>query len=177
MNEQEPFADLLEMSHRHREEHGCSAYPYDKGSLLRVLAAGLAPARIVEVGTAIGYTSVCMAHSAPAALVDTIDFDPEHVRLAMSHFAHYGVADRVTAHCGDAGDVLPALPRGAYDLAFFDGFAPSAPILTELRRLLRIGGTLVCANLTLGGDGDRLLCDTDDWLSHFFGETALAVRR
>jgi hypothetical protein len=34
-----PFADLLAVSRRHREDHGCCAYPYDKGALLRVLAA------------------------------------------------------------------------------------------------------------------------------------------
>jgi len=34
-----PYADLLAVSRRHREDHGCGAYPYDKGALLRGLAA------------------------------------------------------------------------------------------------------------------------------------------
>ena len=173
----EPFAELLAVSRRHRNAHGCGAYPYDKGSLLSVLAAGLAPTRIVEVGTAVGYTAICMAAAASTALVDTIDFDPEHTKLAAIHFAQYGVDGRVTAHCGDAGDVLPKLESGAYDLAFFDGFAPIASILNGLNRLLRPGGMLVCANLTLGGDGDQILADTDAWLSHSLGETALSVKR
>ena len=108
-----PFADLLAVSRRHREDHGCCAYPYDKGALLRVLAAGLAPARIVEVGTAIGYTSTCMADAAPGARIDTIEFDPAHTELATANFDQYGVGDRVTAHCGDADDVLPTLEGGA----------------------------------------------------------------
>ncbi len=172
-----PFPDLLATSRQHRTEHRCGAYPYQNGSLLSVLAAGLAPARIAEVGTAVGYTAICMADAAPGALIDTIDFDPEHVRLATSNFAQYGVADRVTAHCGDADDVLPTLESGGYDLAFFDGFAPTASILTALHRLLRSGGVLVCANLTLGGDGNRVIADAATWLSHSFGETALAVKR
>lgn len=145
--------------------------------MLCVLAAGLAPARIIEVGTAVGYTAVCMADAAPDALVDTIDFDPEHIRLAEAHFEQYDVAHRVTAHCGNASDVLSKLEREAYDLAFFDGFAPSASILIELHRLLQPGGMLVCANLTLGGDGDKVLADARMWLTHCLGETALAVKR
>ena len=152
-----PFADLLATSRQHRTEHRCAAYPYQSGSLLSVLAAGLAPARIAEVGTAVGYSAICMADAAPAA--------------------QYGVADRVTAHCGDADDVLQTLESGGYDLAFFDGFAPTASILTALHRLLRPGGVLVCANLTLGGDGNRVIADAATWLSHSFGETALAVKR
>ena len=173
----EPFADLLAVSSKHREDHGCGAYPYDKGSLLRVLAAGLAPHRIVEVGTAVGYTAICMADATPKVLIDTIDFDPEHIKLANAHFAQYSVDNRVTAHCGDANDVLPKLEGNGYDLAFFDGFAPTASILAGLNHLLRPGGMLVCANLTLGGDGDQVLANTDMWLSHSLGETALAVKR
>lgn len=173
----ESFADLLAVSHQHRADHQCGAYPYDKGSLLRVLAAGLALARIVEVGTALGYTAICMADAAPEARIDTIDIDPEHTRLARAHFAQYGVDDRTIAHCADAADVLPTLGSGQYGLAFFDGYAPSAAILTELHRLLQPGGMLVCANLTLGGDGDRVLANTETWLSYSLGETALAVKR
>lgn len=171
-----PFPELLAVSRLHREAHGCGAYPYDKGSLLRVLAAGLAPARIVEVGTAVGYTSTCMADAAPDAQIDTIDFDREHIKLAATNFAHYGIDDRVTAHCGSADAVLPTLESAHYGLAFFDGFAPSASILTELHRVLRPGAMLVCANLTLGGDGGQVLADADMWLSHSLGETALAVK-
>jgi len=54
-----PFADLLDRSRKHRAEHGCGGYPYDKGSLLRAVAAAVSPRRIVEVGTAVGYTAVC----------------------------------------------------------------------------------------------------------------------
>ena len=172
-----PFADLLAVSRKHRREHGCGAYPYENGSLLSVLVAGLAPGRIVEVGTAVGYTAICMAEAAPGTLIDTIDVDQEHTMLAVGHFGDYGVADRVTAHCGDADDVLQRLEAGRYDLAFFDGFAPTASILTGLHRLLRPGGTLVCANLTLGDDGDKVLADTQKWRTHSFGETALAVKR
>lgn len=172
-----PFADLLHESKRHREQHGCSAYPYDKGSLLSVITAALKPRKIIEVGTAIGYTSVCMASAAVEAAIDTIDSDPEYIDLASIQFEKYGFNGRITAHCGEADEVLPKLEGATYDLAIFDGFAPTNSILGELQRLLRTGGTLVCANLMLGGDSDQFLADEGAWIIHSFGETAIAVKR
>lgn len=145
--------------------------------MLCVLAAGLAPTRIIEVGTAVGYTAVCMADAAPDTLVDTIDFDSEHTKLAKTNFARYGVEHRAMAHCGDADDVLPKLERGVCELAFFDGFAPTASILTKLHGLLRPGGMLACANLTLGGDGHKVIANVHTWFTHSLGETALAVKK
>lgn len=171
------FAELLETSQRHRDEHDCGAYPYDKGSLLATITAAVAPSRIVEVGTGIGYTAVCMASAAPDCRVDTIDADQIHVDLATTHFEQYGVAARATAHGGQADDVLPECTAAGYDLAFFDGYAPTLSILTNIERVLRPGGTFVCANLTLGADGDAFLGNTAAWHTHSFGETAIAVKR
>jgi predicted O-methyltransferase YrrM len=137
----------------------------------------LQPRRIIEVGTAIGYTSVCMASAAAAATIDTIDSDPAHIELASIQIEKYGFEDRVKAQCGETDAVLPKFYDAHYDLAFFDGFAPTYSILNELQRLLRPGRTLVCANLTLGGDGDQFLGDVGAWMSHSLGETAIAVKR
>lgn len=172
-----PFPQLLDRSRRHRAEHGCGGYPYDKGSLLHVVAAALAPSRIVEVGTAIGYTSVVLASAARAAAVDTIDRDADHAAIAGATFEEFGVADRCTVHVGDAAVVLPELAASAYDLAFFDGFAPTASVVGQLHERLRPDGLLVCANLSLGGDGEQALGDEARWATHSLGETALAVKR
>ena len=175
-NESNPFADLLDFSEKHRVEHGCSAHPYDKGPLLRVVTAALQPGRIIEVGTALGYSSICMADASPTAEIDTIDFDPVHVELATKHFADHGVADRVTTHCVDAAEILASLTAASYDLAFFDGFEPTASIIGRIHRLLRPGGTFICANLTQGTEGNEALSDSGRWLTHSMGETALAVK-
>ena len=64
-------------------------------------------------------------------------------------------------------------------MAFFDGFAPTAAVVSDLRRLLRVGGVLVAGNLTLAADRvvQRELADSGRWLTHHLGETVLAVRR
>lgn len=172
-----PFSDLLAVSRAHREAHGCSAYPYDKGALLQVVAGMVAPGRVVEVGTAIGYTAICIAEAVPGAHVDTIDKDPQHVEMARANIRTYGYENRISVHCGDAEDILPGLVGESYDLAFFDGYAPTSSAIGKLKTLLRTGGVLVCANMTLGGEGDVALADTAQWLAYSLGETALAVKR
>ncbi len=172
----DPFADILTATHIHRSRHGCGAYPYDKGSMLGVLAAAIDARRIVEVGTALGYTSLWLSYGAQHAHIDTIEFDSDHVRIARQHFIGHKVADRIHVHHGEAVTVLDGLDNNAYDLAFFDGFEPTRQLVNGLDRRLRIGGILVCANLTLGRT-DPVLIDSAAWLVHSFGETAIAVKR
>ena len=174
----DPFANILTTTNAHRARHGCGAYPYDKGTLLGVLAAAVNAHRIVEVGTAFGYSALWLAHGARDAQIDTIESDPEHVHIARQHFADHKVGDRIHVHQGDAITVLDGLDINVYDLAFFDGFAPTPQLIEGLRRRLRTGGVLVCANLTLGGpDAGRPLADPVAWMTHSLGETAIAVKR
>ena len=60
----DPFANILSTTNTHRAQHGCGAYPYDKGTLLGVLAAAVKATRIIEVGTALGYSALWLAHGA-----------------------------------------------------------------------------------------------------------------
>ena len=176
----DPFAEILAATHTHRARHGCGAYPYSEGPLLGVIAAAASARRIVELGTALGYTSLWLAHGAESAHVDTVERDPEHVRLARGHFAAAGYGGRITVHEGDFETVLPHLAP-PYDLAFFDGFAPSLVYHAEFRRLLRPRGVLVSTNLDVGrGDAYRAaLADPAQWLTSFAaedGRTAISVK-
>jgi predicted O-methyltransferase YrrM len=111
-----------------------------------VIAGAAGARRIVELGTALGYTACWFAHGAPDARIDTIDFDPEHVRLAGANIEAAGFGKRVTLHEGAFDEVLPKLKPG-YDVGFFDGFDPTMRNLKELRTLLRPGGVLITTNL------------------------------
>lgn len=175
----DPFAEVQQATRRHRAEHGCEAYTYSDGSLPGVIAAAAGAHRIVEVGTALGYTAMWLAHGCPDAQVDTIEFDAEHVRLARENISRSGLADRVTIHHGEAQQVLPTLDRGSYDVGFFDGFAPTTTLLTALSDRLRPGGVLIAGNLTLARNHavQDALQDPKQWLTHSFGETAIAVKR
>jgi predicted O-methyltransferase YrrM len=177
----DPFAKIRDATNAHRARHGCGAYPYDNGPLLAVLAAAADARRILELGTALGYTALSFASGAPDATVDTIERDPEHVRLARENIAAVAMDHRITVHEGDFATVLPTLDPG-YDVAFFDGQAPSPAVHKAVRGLLRTGGTLITANLSHRGTPEALrkaLFDGKSWRSAFAdedGETAISVK-
>ena len=177
----DPFAKIRNATSQHRAEHDCTAYPYDDGPLLSVLAATAHARRILELGTALGYTALSFAYGAPDSTVDTVDRDEEHVRLARDNIAAAALDHRITVHHGDFAKVLSTLDPG-YDLAFFDGYTPTPPILAALRKLLRSRGVLVSANLTHGGEADAYratLLDPESWLTAFVGadrETAISIK-
>jgi predicted O-methyltransferase YrrM len=143
-----PFDFIQKATRKHRRWHCCSAYTFEDGPGLIELAKRYSPARILELGTALGFTACCLASSGEAVQVDTVEGDSKHAVLARANIKAAGLADRITVHEGYFEEVLPTL-RGAYDMAFFDGRAPSAAIITQLRELLQEDGVLICANLRL----------------------------
>jgi predicted O-methyltransferase YrrM len=176
----DPFAAVREATLAHRASHGCGAYPYDNGALLGALAASANARRVLELGTALGYTALWFAKGAPEAVVDTIESDAEHVRLAREHVEAHGMAGHIEVYEGEFASVLRGLDPG-YDVAFFDGFTPSRSLLKEMRRLLRARGLLISANLTHAGAEAYLaaLQDKKAWLTAFIDEeheTALSIK-
>jgi predicted O-methyltransferase YrrM len=178
----DPFKAIQAGTDKHRASHGCWAYPFQDGPALGVIAAAAGAKRVLELGTALGYTACWFAHGSPAAKVDTIEQDDDHVRLARANIARAGFGDRVTVHHGAFVSIIPDLPPG-FDIAFFDGYAPTLADLDMLTRMLRPGGVLITTNLGLGGEAARYvetLCDPKLWMTAFMaesGRTAVSVRR
>jgi hypothetical protein len=91
------------------------------------------------------------------------------------------VCRQCLANFGIGTQALRKLDAG-YDVAFFDGFTPSPPILTTLRGLLRPRGLLISANLTHGGEAVaycQALLDPGAWLTAFVDEdreTAISIK-
>ena len=177
----DPFAEVRTQTLRHRAQHGCGAYPFEDGAILGVIAAAVAAKRVLELGCALGYTALWFAHGAKGASIDTIEFDPVHARLARENFAAFGVANRISVHQGDFAQVLPRLAAG-YDLAFFDGFAPTPDYLRAFQRLIRPRGVLISSNLHFRDAETRgyrdLLFAGGAWLTAAIadGDTAMSVR-
>lgn len=177
----DPFAAVRAATSTHRARHGCGGYPYSDGPLLSVIAAAAQAKRILELGTALGYTAISLAYGAPTAHVDTVEGDDTHVRLAREQIAAAGMEARITVHHGSFEDVLPRL-KAPYDVAFFDGFTPSPPVLARLSDLLRPQGVLITANLSHGGSANAVreaLMKPGAWLTTLTndGETAISVKR
>ncbi len=92
------------------------------------------PLRLLEIGTAIGYSTLLLAAAMPkAATLVTIEIDGERAAVAKAHIAAAGYGDRVTVLVGDALPLIDQLPDG-FDFVFLDG--PKGQYLTQLRRLI-----------------------------------------
>ncbi|OGS48278.1 MAG: hypothetical protein A3K68_03600 [Euryarchaeota archaeon RBG_16_68_13] len=123
-----------------------------EGSLLYLMARSLGARRILELGTAIGYSGTWLARALPKGgdLV-TVEGDPETAKLARSNFERAKVADRVTVLVGSAQEILEDL-RGPFDLVFNDIDKTGYPdVLEPCVRVLRVGGLLVTDNVLWDG--------------------------
>ena len=139
---------------RHRRVHGCDAYTFTDGPGLMKLATAQRPVRILELGTAVGYTACILASATPSTTVDSVERDHLHVSLARENLRSANLQDRVTVHHGEFSAVITRLD-GDYDLAFFDGLSPTPGMVEHLRALLKPGGVLVCANLALSHGAEK----------------------
>jgi caffeoyl-CoA O-methyltransferase len=123
------------------------------GALLRVLALAVGARRILEIGTAIGYSGIWLAGALPPdGMLITMEMNPDRVRIARDNFERAGLADRVSVVAGDAQRMI-AKVAGPFDLIFQDGNKELyVPLLERTVELLRPGGLLVTDNVLWDGE-------------------------
>lgn len=126
-------------------------YP-DTGAFLHGLVRSIGARRILEIGTAIGYSTLWMATALPPdSMLITLERNAERAERARRHAEAAGVGDRVNVLIGDASRFLHKV-AGPFDLVFQDGDkAAYAPMLDRLAALLRPGGVLVTDNVLWSG--------------------------
>lgn len=118
--------------------------------LLLTLAA-VKPQRILEIGTAVGLSSVAMLYACPTARLTTMELEEERYLEAKENFVEFGVSDRVNAYLGDAGEIL-AMMDGEFDFVFLDGpKAQYEKYLFDLKRLMKKGAVLFADDVLLYG--------------------------
>jgi predicted O-methyltransferase YrrM len=118
------------------------------GELLYILARTMRAGRILELGTATGYSTIYLARACEAhrGKVVTLDMDQDIARRALENLIRAGLDEHVEIRVGNALDVMTALP-GLFDLIFLDiDKADYVRALPHCARLLRPGGLLVADN-------------------------------
>jgi caffeoyl-CoA O-methyltransferase len=147
----EPDAVLADMEAQ-GEREGVPIVPPVTGRLLAVLAAATGAQRVVEVGTAIGVSTLYVARVLPAdGRIVSFDVDPERQAAARGYLERAGVLDRVDLRLEDARDGLASL-EGPFDLAFIDGVkAQYGAYLDGVLPLLRPGALVVADNVLMSG--------------------------
>lgn len=163
----------------HRSKHKCGGYPYEYGELLTTLVLTYKPDRILEIGTGLGYTTVCLYKGNTASSIDTLDQDGKHLVQARKNWRKYSPDGKISVFEGKAEQILPTLTP-FYDLIFFDAYAPSMKFLIHFNRLLKIGGLLITANLFVkdnsGGKYLRNIKKEGLWQTGVFADTAISVK-
>jgi predicted O-methyltransferase YrrM len=147
-----PDALLREIA-RTGDEQDLPLIDPEVGGLLRVLATAIGATRILEIGTAIGYSGIWLGGALPpTGMLLTMEMDQQRAAVARENFSRAGLADRVNVIVGDANRLV-AKTAGPFDLIFQDGDKKSyEPMLDRLVALLRPGGLLITDNVLWDGE-------------------------
>lgn len=151
-NQQKPnegyLAELADFAHRENIpiiQHEVVAY-------FRFLMQTLQPKNILEIGTAIGFSTLLMAENAPGAKITTLDRNPEMIAFAKDNFAKYDTRHQITLVEGDAVDTLSSI-EGEFDFVFMDSAKSKYIVfLPEVLEHLKVGGVVVFDDVFQGGD-------------------------
>lgn len=122
-------------------------------SFLKMLLAIKKPARILEVGTAIGFSAILMAEYNPIPCqITTIENYDKRIPIARENFKRVGKDAQITLLEGDAAEMLKTLEE-PYDFIFMDAAKGQyVHFMPEVLRLLDKNGILVSDNVLQDGD-------------------------
>lgn len=122
-------------------------------SLLKVLLLLKKPARVLEVGTAVGFSALLMSEYVPEeSRITTIENYEKRIPVARENFRRAGKEGQITLIEGDAAEVLKTLDD-PYDFIFMDAAKGQyIHYLPDILRLLPPGGCLVSDNVMQDGD-------------------------
>jgi predicted O-methyltransferase YrrM len=146
-----PDPVLAEMEERGRRERIPIVVP-ETGQLLHLLARARGARRVVEVGTAIGVSTLYLARALPEdGIVVSFEIDGDRHNAASRYLERAGVLDRADLRLQDAREGLASL-NGPFDMAFIDGVKVQyGDYFDALLPLLGPGAVLVVDNVLMGG--------------------------
>lgn len=123
----------------------------DTERFLYTLCRILRPDRILEIGTAVGYSAICFACAAPRSSVVTIEERERSCYKARENIRRAGVSDRIRVIHGKAQEILPEL-TDSYDLIFIDAAKGQYMTFFELLvKNMRPGTVIVSDNVLYKG--------------------------
>ena len=122
-------------------------------SFLKVMMLMNRPARVLEVGTAVGFSAILMSEYLPeGSRITTIENYEKRIPIARNNFKRAGKEEQITLIEGDALEVMKTL-EGPYDFIFMDSAKGQyIHYMPEAVRLLADGGILMSDNVLQDGD-------------------------
>ncbi len=142
---------LLEME-AYGAEHRVPSADREVARFVEITAQAIKARRALEIGMAIGYTTIHLARAlGEDGLVITIDPSEEMIKAADGYLARAGLRNRVRIERGKALEVIPRL-RETFDLVFIDALKDEYfGYLESVLPRLRTGGVVIVDNLLWGG--------------------------
>lgn len=121
------------------------------GEYLRMLLKLIKPKSILELGTAMGYSSSLMAKTLKKAQIDTVEINPNMAIMARTHFHNQNIEDRICLHVSDAMDYLDSCNR-SYDFIFIDAAKGQyREYFEKSLKVLNKGGLILIDNVLFHG--------------------------
>ncbi len=123
-----------------------------QGRLLSMFSRMIAPRRILEIGTFMGYSALCLAEGlTPDGKIITLDIDEETNRIAKEFWAKTEYHNKIESILGNASEIVSTL-NGTFDLVFIDADKPAyASYYDAVFPKLRVGGVIIADNVLRGG--------------------------
>lgn len=143
---------LLQELEQFAEQNHVPIVQPEVARLMTVLGNMHKPRRILEIGTAIGYSSILFStFLQPEGIIDTIERYDLMIERAQENIKRAGLEDTIHIIAGDAAEVLKCLDK-RYDMVFLDAAKGQYPeFLPECLRMLDKGGLLVSDNVLYKG--------------------------
>ncbi len=112
----------------------------------------LKPKKILEIGTAVGYSAMCFSeYLIENGKIDTIERDKERIIQAKENIKKVGVEEKINIYEGDAVEILPTL-NNKYDMIFIDAAKGKYPFfLKQALRMLNENGVILADNILYKG--------------------------
>lgn len=123
----------------------------DSLEVIREIIENENPKRILEVGTAVGYSASMFAIYGKEAVIDTIELDENRAKEAKINIENIGLSERIKIYIGNAVEILPTF-TDTYDMIFIDANKGKYPIfLQEAIRLSHTGSVIIADNILYKG--------------------------
>ena len=149
---QKPVSGALKELESFARKENIPIIPHETVAYFRLLLQALQPKKILEIGTAIGFSALLMAENVPDAQITTIDRNEEMIGFAKENLTKYDQRKQITLLEGDAVDVLQNLTE-TYDFVFMDSAKSKYIVfLPRILELLEVGGVVVLDDIFQGGD-------------------------
>jgi caffeoyl-CoA O-methyltransferase len=149
--ENDILQQLREKTFGEREDKSMLSGFY-QGRLLSSLSKMIQPKRILEIGTYMGYSALCLAEGLHEdGKIITLDVDEETNAIAKEFWAQTAFYSRIEAFLGDATKIIPKL-GDTFDMVFIDADKPNYANYYDLVfSKLRVGGVILADNVLWSG--------------------------